>query len=288
MCKLTTQPITRRRWLRAVAAGGASLAVGTAAYAWRVEPHWVRYTHRPMPFTGLPESLIGKRLVQVSDLHVGPVVDNSYLRRILQSLADLEPDYVAITGDFMTTVGAEQVPLTLDTLRDSPVVDVPTVAILGNHDYGEHFRDFEVADRLSGGLRDLGIRLLRNEAIDLDGLQVAGCDDLWAHRCSVYASLQSVDLARPTLMLAHNPDIVDLPQWTTFRGWVLSGHTHGGQCRLPLLGAPVVPVRNRRYTAGHVQIAQGRDLYVNSGLGYKRRLRFGVRPEVTVFTLTTA
>lgn len=89
-------------------------------------------------------------------------------------------------------------------------------------------------------------------------------------------------------MLAHNPDIVDLPQWTTFRGWVLSGHTHGGQCRLPLLGAPVVPVRNRRYTAGHVQIAQGRDLYVNSGLGYKRRLRFGVRPEVTVFTLTTA
>lgn len=241
-----------------------------------------------MPFAGLPASLVGKRLVQVSDLHVGPVVDNGYLRRVLRSLADLDPDYLAITGDFMTTRGSEQVALTLETLRESPIADVPTVAILGNHDYGEAFRDIEVADRLSDGLRDLGVRLLRNEATDLDGLQVAGCDDLWANRCRIDESLRAVDLTKPTLMLAHNPDIVDLPQWTTFSGWVLSGHTHGGQCRLPLFGAPVVPIRNQRYTAGHVRLSGGRDLYVNCGLGYKKRLRFGVRPEVTVFTLAAA
>lgn len=280
------QSLTRRQWLRRIAAGGAAAAGGATAYAWRIEPHWVRYSHRKMPFTGLSRSLIGKRLVQVSDLHVGPIVDNDYLRRVLRSLADLEPDYLAMTGDFMTARRSEEVLLTLDTLREAPIADVPTFAVLGNHDYGHRFRDREVANRLSDGLQGLGIQLLRNEAIDLDGLQVAGCDDLWAGRCRVDESLRTVDLQKPTLVLAHNPDIVDLPQWTTFSGWVLSGHTHGGQCRLPLFGAPVVPVRNHRYTAGHVRLSGGRNLYVNRGLGYKQRLRFGVRPEVTVFTLT--
>ncbi|TWU00688.1 putative metallophosphoesterase [Botrimarina colliarenosi] len=283
-----SSPLTRRDWLRRCAAGGATLALGTGLYAWRVEPHWVEVTHHAMPFVGLPAALVGKRLVQISDLHVGPVVDNDYLRGVLRRLADLEPDYLAITGDFMTTRGDEEIDLTIETLREAPIADTPTVAVLGNHDYADNFRNAAVADRFADRLRDLGIRLLRNESIELDGLQVAGCDDLWARRADLFATLNQVELSRPTLCLSHNPDTVDLAGWTTFSGWVLSGHTHGGQCRFPLLGAPVLPIRNHRYARGHVRLSGGRNLYVNRGLGYSRRVRLGVRPEVTVFTLTTA
>jgi predicted MPP superfamily phosphohydrolase len=69
---------------------------------------------------------------------------------------------------------------------------------------------------------------------------------------------------------------------------VLAGHTHGGQCRLPYFGAPIVPIRNRRYTIGEVALTGGRRLYVNRGLGYTHQVRFNCTPEITVFRLTAA
>lgn len=279
--------LSRRAWLRAAVGGGAALMVGSAVYAWRVEPFWVRIVQRAMPIAGLPAGLVGKRLVQISDLHVGPIVDNAYLRETLRRLATLEPDYLVMTGDFMTSRRAEEVEATLDTLREAPIADTPTVAILGNHDYGENFRHLDVANRLADGLDALGMRVLRNEAAVVDGLQFVGSDDLWSGECNVFDAMSVAQNDLPTVCLAHNPDIADLRGWLDYRGWILSGHTHGGQCRFPLIGAPVLPVRNRRYSAGHIRLADGRDLYVNRGLGYKKQVRFGVRPEVTLFTLQT-
>jgi predicted MPP superfamily phosphohydrolase len=97
------QGLTRRQWLGRGAAGGVTLALGSYGYARRIEPHWVEVTHHTMPLANLPPTLVGKRLVQISDLHVGPVVDNAYLRGALRGLADLEPDYLVITGDFMSS-----------------------------------------------------------------------------------------------------------------------------------------------------------------------------------------
>ncbi|QDV80984.1 metallophosphoesterase [Botrimarina mediterranea] len=280
------QPLTRRQWLGRIAAGGVTLALGSYAYAWRIEPHWVEVTHRTMPLANLPPALAGKRLVQISDLHVGPVVDNAYLRGVLRRLTDLEPDYLVITGDLMSCFHRETIDLAVETLRDSPVVNLPTFAVLGNHDYSENFHNLHVADELTDKVRDLGVTLLRNESTVIDGLQIAGCDDRWARRTDLNATFARVDHTRPTICLAHNPDIADLPDWSTFGGWILSGHTHGGQCRFPIIGAPVLPIKNKAYARGHVSLNGGRNLYVNRGLGYTRRIRFGVRPEVTVFTLT--
>lgn len=280
--------INRRKWMLGAAAGGATLAAGAAAYTWRIEPHWVRVTHVPMPLKGLPDALVGRRLAQVSDLHVGPVVDNAYLRGALRLLDELSPDYLVLTGDFMTCRREEEIPLTIQTLNDSPVGKLPTFAILGNHDYGVTFHDLEVARRLTDGLEGLGCQVLRNSSTEIDGLQIAGTGDLWAGECDLYTTLGRVDHSRPAICLAHNPDIADAEGWTTFSGWILSGHTHGGQCRLPLLGAPILPVRNHLYSAGRIRLSGERTLYVNRGLGYKRRLRFGVRPEITVFTLQQA
>lgn len=280
--------LSRRQWFQRAAAGGIALGLGTAVYAWRVEPHWVTIRHVRMPFKALPDSLAGKRLVQISDLHVGPIVDNRYLRSVLRRLHELAPDYLVITGDFMTTERGEQINPTLDTLREAPIGDVPTVGILGNHDYGFLSRHPEVADRLTDGLRDRGVTMLRNESAEIDGLQFAGGDELWARRFNLVRTLERVDHQRPTVCLVHNPDCADDSMWSTFSGWILAGHTHGGQCRFPFIGAPILPIHNQRYAAGHFRLSGGRDLYVNRGLGYKRRVRFGVRPEVTVFTLAAA
>jgi predicted MPP superfamily phosphohydrolase len=97
-----------------------------------------------------------------------------------------------------------------------------------------------------------------------------------------------LDPAKPTLMLSHNPDSVDQIGWTGMTGWILSGHTHGGQCRLPLIPPPITNLKNRRYVAGEYDLHDGRRLYVSRGVGYVTRLRFCVRPEVTLFRLVRA
>jgi predicted MPP superfamily phosphohydrolase len=84
--------------------------------------------------------------------------------------------------------------------------------------------------------------------------------------------------------LVHNPDAIDALHNRPCH-WILSGHTHGGQVRLPLLGAPFLPVRHREYDQGLFKVGEQR-LYVNRGLGYLRRVRFNCRPEIAVFQLT--
>jgi uncharacterized protein len=78
---------------------------------------------------------------------------------------------------------------------------------------------------------------------------------------------------------------VDLPGWSGYEGWILSGHTHGGQCKPPFLPPPLLPVRNRRYTAGEFELAGGRRLYISRGVGHLLQVRFNVRPEVTIFEM---
>ncbi|WP_197524771.1 metallophosphoesterase [Botrimarina hoheduenensis] len=273
-----------RNSLRATAAG----AVGLGLYSWQIEPHWVEIIPQTMPLVGLPAALAGRRIVQVSDLHVGEAVDNDYLRATLRAIADLKPDYLALTGDFMTANRFEHLDRVMTTLAEAPIAEVPTFACLGNHDFGKRFRDREIADRLTDRLDSAGVRVLRNASVEIDGLQWAGSGDLWAGECDVWNALDTIDTSRGAILLAHNPDIADVRGYRDFRGWILSGHTHGGQVRFPLLGSPVVPVKNRRYKRGHVRLDASRDLYVNRGLGHSLQVRLLARPEVTVYTLAQA
>ena len=93
---------------------------------------------------------------------------------------------------------------------------------------------------------------------------------------------------KATILLCHNPDGVDKPQWPGYRGWILAGHTHGGQCKPPFLPPPLLPVRNKRYTAGEIDLTDGTRMYINRGLGHLLRVRFNVRPRVTIFKLRHA
>ena len=275
---------TRRRLLK-TAAGIAGLGTATFAYAWQVEPHWIEVVQRRMPVRNLPESLTGNTLVQISDLHIGPIVDDAYMASALELVSRLKPDILAITGDFMTYRSPVDLQKLISHLKDFDGGRLATVAVPGNHDYGTGWADSGLCDRTADRHADLGILVLRNESIDIKGLHVFGIDDFWGPHFDHVKTLQSYRRNDASVVLCHNPDAVDCDGWNGFHGWILSGHTHGGQCRMPYCKPPVLPVRNQRYVAGEVSLSNGRKLYINRGLGYLRKIRFNVRPEITVFTL---
>jgi len=290
---LTTRPLateparpSRRRFL---VAGSSFLAtaLGLGGYTWKIEPHWCEIVRRPLPIRSLPSALVGRSLVQMSDLHVGLRVSDDYVLSVFDKVAALQPDIVVMTGDFMS-----HHPQVYDQIRRVyarfPKGRLATVAILGNHDYGPNWSHADLAQGVVDTVRSLGITLLRNELCDVEGLQIAGFDDLWATRFEPREALDRVDRQRAVLALSHNPDTVDLPVWHGFEGWILSGHTHGGQCKPPFLPPPLLPVRNRRYTAGEFALSGNRRLYINRGVGHLLQVRFNVRPEVTVFELQSA
>lgn len=166
--------------------------------------------------------------------------------------------------------------------------------MLGNHDFGCEPAEVKKYAPNNRRLIDLferaDLNLLLDQSIDLGGLHVAGLKDFWFggfDNQSAALAIESV-AAKPSIVLSHNPDTVDLPIWDGYHSWVLCGHTHGGQCTFPLVGAPVLPVENRRYVSGSYEIEGGHKMYISRGVGHTHRVRFMARPEITVFELAEA
>lgn len=286
-------------------------AAALGVYAWQIEPHWVEVVRRRMPLEHLPEALVGRTLLQLSDLHVGPRVDSGYLIETLQEAARLAADIVVFTGDFISYRSSAQFDELGRVLSHAPRGRLATVGALGNHDFGVAWRQTEVADRVTEVVEGSAATVLRNRILDVEGLQMAGLGDYWTPDFGPPRPIRSLLAAPPSepgspevrdaaatlgrlergkaaIVLCHNPDAVDEPIWGDLQGWVLAGHTHGGQCKPPFLPPPLLPVRNRRYTAGTFSVGPGRTLYINRGLGHLIQVRFNVRPELTLFTLERA
>jgi predicted MPP superfamily phosphohydrolase len=279
---------TRRQLLRAAIAALIASPALVGLYAWQVEPRWVEIVHRPLPIRHLPPALVGRTLVQISDLHVGQRFD---WRMFLPALAEITvraPDIVVYTGDFITYDDPTQFEQLAEFLPFAPMGTLGTAAILGNHDYGHGWSEPQVANRVAELVTGRGVTMLRNTLVEIEGLTIAGVDDLWGTNYAPEEVLTQIPADTPTLVLCHNPDVLDQPVWGNYRGWVLSGHTHGGQVRPPFLPPPLLPVQNDRYSAGLFSFEDGRTLYINRGLGHLWQVRLNVRPEITVFTLDIA
>jgi uncharacterized protein len=278
--------VNRRDFLKLGALAGAS-AAGVGLYTWQVEPHWEKVVERDLPIAHLPSALAGARMVQVSDIHVGPRVDDDYLIGALDRAAALRPDIVVVTGDFMSyrqARGDAQFDQLRGVLAHLPRGRIATLGILGNHDYGRNWSEPAVAARVVAEAERAGVRVLRNEVATVAGLDVIGVDDLWAHQSDTTRAF-AARTSNAAIALCHNPDAMDELSWGDYKGWILAGHTHGGQCKPPFLPPPMLPVRNKRYTAGEIPLADGRRLYINRGLGHLIQVRFNVRPEITSFRL---
>ena len=277
----------RRNFLTALTAlSGAGVLIGL--YTWQVEPFWLEFVKVKMPIKNLPQHLVGKTLMQISDVHVGNRFDKQYIIDSFQKAQKYEPDFVVYTGDYVNYESEKQFEQLETVFQHVVLGKLGTIGILGNHDYGQKWAEIEVANTIIEILEANGISMLRNEQKMVEGLNFIGLDDFWAINFYPEKVMQYVNHEAANIVLCHNPDVADQPIWNGYKGWILSGHTHGGQCKPPFLPPPMLPVKNKRYTAGIIELSNERKLYINRALGHLWQVRFNVRPEITIFELEMA
>jgi len=260
-----------------VAAAGGALSAATLGHMAFGEPSRPILERVTLHLPDLPPQLEGLRIGQLSDSHLGFRYSEANLAWGVAQMQRERPDLVVITGDLVTHHWAiPDVPRLLRGLQ----APLGVYAVPGNHDHWEGLAD------LRGALTLANIPLLLNEHRRLSwnggDLWLAGIDDVWDGRPSLRRALRGVPAGGFTLLLSHAPDIADSAAHLGVNVQ-LSGHTHGGHLRLPLLGPFTLPRYGKRYVIGTYQVG-AMTLYVSRGLG-GAPLRLLCPPEATIFTL---
>lgn len=276
----------RRKFIKSTFLGLTGIGLFSGLYAWQVEPFWLDFVKVKMPIKNLPKDLVGKTLMQISDIHIGNRFDYHFIINSFKKATDFNPDFVVYTGDYVSTYKDEVQYDKLDeTLKNIVKGKIATIGILGNHDYGKNWSQINVADKISEMLKTNGIRLLRNESFEINGLNFIGFDDFWGLNFNPEKAMTGFENNKANIVLCHNPDVCDLDIWGEYDSWILSGHTHGGQVKPPFLPPPMLPVKNTNYSSGQIELSNNRTLYINRALGHLWQVRFNVRPEITIFEL---
>jgi predicted MPP superfamily phosphohydrolase len=228
-------------------------------YDWLMN-HRLSLSEADIAIAGLPAGFAGTRVLLMSDMHAGPFVSPQALRRAMGRLQALKPDLILLAGDF-TTSRVSEFSSHLEAFRQL-TAPLGVFGVLGNHDHYTEEPE-ELCRRLE---EDAGIRMLHNASVQIERgearLWLAGVDDLNRGKPDIEAALQGT--AGPVVMMSHNPDLFFA---AARRGVALmvSGHTHGGQIRLP--GLPVL-VRQSRYRLDEGRYSHGdSELVVSRGLG---------------------
>lgn len=278
----------RRKFIKKTFLGTFGLGILSGLYSWQIEPFWLEFVKIKMPVKNLPDNLIGKSVMQISDIHVGNRFDYQYIINSFKKAQKFNPDFVVYTGDYVSYEDETQFDQ-LDAVLKHPVTgSLGTFGVLGNHDYGKNWSEQEVADRIVKQLEDAGVKMLSNGQTEAEGLNFIGLDDYWGLNFDPEVVMKQHDKSKANIVLCHNPDVCDLDIWNNYTGWILSGHTHGGQCKPPFLNPPLLPVKNKKYTQGAIDLEDGRTLYINRAVGHLWQVRFNVRPEITIFELQKA
>jgi predicted MPP superfamily phosphohydrolase len=285
---------SRRRVLMLAKRTVATGVVATAAYPVLAEPHRLSVSRRSFPIRDLPPSLDGLRIVQLTDIHLGPWTSVGRVQRIVDCANRLDPDLVALTGDYVIRA-PEYIPQVASALAGLRA-RVGVVAVLGNHDW------YQGGPQCASEITRVGAHVIDNTRrfVTPDrtlsdtpaGLCVAGVGDLWCDRQDYDAALANLPPDMPRLLLSHNPDVAEEPAFVQSGHRVdlmLAGHTHGGQIRLPLVGAPFTNSRfGQKYARGLVQ-GPTCPVFVCRGLGMTYLpVRFGSVPEIAVIELRRA
>ena len=269
--------------LRRLAGAAALLGAGGLLYAREVEPRRLEVVRPELTLPRLAAAFDGYRIVQIGDLHLDDWSRPARLEKIPSLVNAERPDLIVVTGNFASysarRLDTERLVGALRRLRAPDGV----LAILGNHDY---LTDVKLIRRC---IREAGLTELLNSVVTLkrgnSELHVAGIDDVMEGRSRLDLVLKDLPASGAAVLLAHEPDFADVAAAAGRFDLQLSGHSHGGQVRIPLLGRAVLPPFSQRYTRSLHRV-RGMLLYANRGLGtVHARLRFGCRPEITAHTL---
>jgi hypothetical protein len=278
--------LTRRKFILGSAAGGLALYAGEHAR------HEISVVSLDVALAKLPDAFRGYRIAQISDIHFDEYTEPSFVRRVVGEVNRLAPDLVLLTGDYISNS-----PLGHDfahgaIFRCAEVLSKLTCplrfAVMGNHD------SILGAPNIREALVTAAIPLLFNQhvAIERNGqrLWVAGIADPLSNKPDLDLAVPASPDG-PVLLMCHAPDYAD-NVLAHARGalvdLMLAGHSHGGQVRLPIVGALHRVDGGRKYVQGLFRLGQ-MQLYVNRGIGtVGLPFRLNCPPEITLFTLRNA
>ncbi|MCP4538749.1 MAG: metallophosphoesterase [Chloroflexi bacterium] len=274
----------------------AALVAYLIAHTFIIEPSWLAVRRVDVSIPGLPPALDGLKIGQLCDMHRGPLMPRSRIERAVALIVAEAPDLVALTGDFVSYWSGYASEYAEILIPLKPQLGI--FACTGNH---EQWTD---PDAVVAALQTAGVTVLQNQhqlvTVGEAQLCLVGVEDMGYLGFSFHhadpadnlpAAMADSPLSGVTrVLLVHSPDFVTEPVFAeeTARRpihLVLSGHTHGGQIRLPLFGALYLPSRQRRLFGGGLVQVTGTQVYVSRGVGSSWPIRFNCRPEVNVITL---
>ncbi len=279
----------------------AAVSVVSPGYATLVEPWGIQVREYVIPVEGLAASLDGLRIVQVSDTHLGPRIPESFIVGAYAKAMELNPDLIVLTGDHVhdgTKENQRAAELCEPLVHACPM---GVIGVLGNHDW------WGDGPRLSRMLSGVGVRMIDNNRVWLDAktrtvvdrdpgedaLAFVGIGDLTDGVVDVDQAFEGVRDETARIVLAHNPDTAEIHALARAGSprvdLMVSGHTHGGQVKIPFIGTPIVPSwYGQKYAGGLVDGPAFRVL-ISRGVGMSMLpVRVGVPPEISAITLVCA
>ncbi len=278
--------LSRRQFLKT--AGFTAIGTFTVGsvgliYGTQVEPEQIDINPVDVVLPNLAPEFDGFRLVHISDIHMdGEWMTEERFDAIISKILDLAPDAVVITGDYVTR-SAQRDGLSLVSPLSRLTSAVTTIAVLGNHDHWTN--KTTIREFLAGA----GVLEVSNTLVSLerDGkpLHICGVDDIWERQHRLDLVLDALPKDGAAILLAHEPDYADESARADRFDLQLSGHSHGGQVVLPIIGAPMKPKLGVKYPAGLYRVRNMLQ-YTTRGVGMiKPYIRINCPPEITVFNL---
>lgn len=280
---------TRRQFLRTAAVTGASGLAAIAGDGVFLAPNFPRIVRREIKLRRWPERLNGFTVVVLSDFHYDPYFSVHPLEAAIGIVNGLKPDLIVLGGDFVS------MPILGSSYRKAALMAEPCAAllaklnaaeglwaVLGNHDFSTDPR------HVTHALEAQGITVLANRSVAISrngaSFWLGGVNDVLSETADVGQTVRGIPEDEATVLLAHEPDYADLVRQYPV-DLQISGHSHGGQVRLPLLPPLFLPELARKYFLGLYQIGS-LTLYTNAGLGTVGvPVRLNCPPEITLMTM---
>lgn len=260
---------------------------GTYYYAREIEPTLLQVTETTLPSVKIPSGFNGFKIIQFSDTHIGYQYTIKQLKVLVKKINSLNPDLIVFTGDLIDDPNSFNDEKNLISSLKQLKSNYGKFWVYGNHDHGGYGTDSirKIMDKSD-------FQLLKNNHIlinkENDSIILAGIDDAILGKPNLGTTLLNANNDLFTMLLAHEPDYADITKDYPV-DLQLSGHSHGGQVRLPLLGHLYTPALAEKYVQGEYTFNNDRlFLYVTNGIGTTRLpFRFLCKPELLVLTLNS-
>jgi predicted MPP superfamily phosphohydrolase len=288
--KKMAKKLTRRIFLKRTFGSFVTLlglSSGGYFYANRIEPSLLHITEQQMKHTFIPKSFDGVKIIQFSDTHLGFQYNLNQFKKLVKKINDFQPDIIIFTGDLMDEPNKYTEINKLTGLLETLHAPLGKYCVYGNHDHGGYGSEIYRSIMESANFNVLLNESKQIKFLDRTLIYLLGIDDAMLGNPDLPLAIDNVPNDTFTILLSHAPDIADSASNYPIQ-WQISGHSHGGQVKLPVFGPLVTPPYGKIYPEGLYSVGENNplNLYVNRGIGTTRLpFRFMAKPELTIYTL---